>query len=329
MPKITKKDRTDDLSTLGALNRVMETDTSVTRCTECGSRDLVIDETRGEKICSDCGLVLEDFAIDHGAEWRVFSTEQGDKLSRTGAPANTMIHDKGLSTDIDWQNKDYSGKAIKSGTRSQFYRMRKWQKRARTNSSKERNLQVALSEMDKVGSALGFGKSAKEYAGNIYRKALEQNMLRGRSIDAMVAACLHVANQELRLARTLDDIARASRLGTKEISRTHRMIKRELKLRTKLVKPEDYVGRFCSLLGHEPKVVSKTMEIIEKATAKEMVYGKSPSGVAAASIYIAGVLCDRRRTQRDIAHVSSVTEVTIRNRYKELVKGLGLEGFEV
>ena len=307
----------------------METDTSVTRCIECGSRDLVLDEARGEKTCSDCGLVVEENVIDHGAEWRTFSAEQGDKLARTGAPVNTLIHDKGLSTDIDWQNKDCSEKAINTSTRSQMYRMRKWQKRARVNSGKERNLQQALSEIDKVGTQLGFSKTAKEYAATIYRKALDQNMIRGRSIDSMVAACLHVSNQELRLARTLDDIARASRLGTKEISRTHRMIKRELKLRTKLVKPEDYVGRFCSLLGHGPDVVSKTHEILSKATEKEMVYGKSPSGVAAASIYIAGVLCDRRRTQRDIANISSVTEVTIRNRYKELVRGLGLEGFDI
>ena len=82
----------------------------IVKCQECGSRSLSRDETRGEVVCDDCGLVLEDNVIDQGAEWRVFSPEQGDQRARTGAPMTVMLHDKGLSTDIDWQNKDYSGK---------------------------------------------------------------------------------------------------------------------------------------------------------------------------------------------------------------------------
>ena len=86
----------------------------IVKCSDCGSRNLTRDETRGEVVCDDCGLVLEDNVIDQGAEWRVFSPEQGDQRARTGAPMTVMLHDKGLSTDIDWQNKDYSGKTINS-----------------------------------------------------------------------------------------------------------------------------------------------------------------------------------------------------------------------
>ena len=119
----------------------------IVKCSECGSRSLTRDETRGEVVCDDCGLVLEDNVIDQGAEWRVFSPEQGDQRARTGAPMTVMLHDKGLSTDIDWQNKDYSGKTINSRYRSQFYRMRKWQKRSRVSNATERNLAMALAEL--------------------------------------------------------------------------------------------------------------------------------------------------------------------------------------
>ena len=302
----------------------MEEVEDVIRCEECGSRNIKYDENRGERSCEDCGLVLEENVIDMGQEWRAFSPEHGDSLARTGAPANIMVHDKGLSTEIDWQNKDYYGKPIASKTRSQYYRMRKWQKRARISSSKERNLASALSEIERLGNALGFPKPAKEHAGMVYRKVLDRNLIRGRSIDAMVASCMHVANQELKLARTLDDIAKASRVGIKEISRSHRMIKRELRIRTGLVSPEVYIPRFCSLLGLRPETETKAMEVLTEATEREMVDGKSPAGIAAAAIYIAGVLMGNRRTQREIADISSVTEVTIRNRYKELAKGLGL-----
>ena len=126
----------------------------IVKCPECNSRKLDRDETRGEIVCQDCGLVLEDNVIDQGAEWRVFSPEQGDQRARTGAPMTVMLHDKGLSTDIDWQNKDYSGKTINSRYRSQFYRMRKWQKRSRVSNATERNLAMALAELDRMASRL-------------------------------------------------------------------------------------------------------------------------------------------------------------------------------
>ena len=134
------------------------------KCNECGSRNLNRDETRGEVVCEDCGLVLEDNVIDQGAEWRVFSPEQGDQRARTGAPMTVMLHDKGLSTDIDWQNKDYSGKSISSRYRSQFYRMRKWQKRSRVSNATERNKAMALAELDRMASRLELPKTIRETA---------------------------------------------------------------------------------------------------------------------------------------------------------------------
>ena len=146
----------------------------IVKCDECGSRNLNRDETRGEVVCDDCGLVLEDKVIDQGAEWRVFSPEQGDQRARTGAPMTVMLHDKGLSTDIDWQNKDYSGKTISSRYRSQFYRMRKWQKRSRVSNATERNLAMALAELDRMASRLDLPKSIRETAAVNYKKAVEK-----------------------------------------------------------------------------------------------------------------------------------------------------------
>ena len=145
----------------------------IVKCSDCGSRNLTRDETRGEVVCDDCGLVLEDNVIDQGAEWRVFSPEQGDQRARTGAPMTVMLHDKGLSTDIDWQNKDYSGKTINSRYRSQFYRMRKWQKRSRVSNATERNLAMALAELDRMASRLELPKSVREAAAVNYMKAVE------------------------------------------------------------------------------------------------------------------------------------------------------------
>ena len=159
----------------------------IVKCGDCGSRSLTRDETRGEVVCDDCGLVLEDNVIDQGAEWRVFSPEQGDQRARTGAPMTVMLHDKGLSTDIDWQNKDYSGKTINSRYRSQFYRMRKWQKRSRVSNATERNLAMALAELDRMASRLELPKSVREAAAVNYKKAVDKRLIRGRSIEGVAA----------------------------------------------------------------------------------------------------------------------------------------------
>ena len=170
-----------------------ETENTV-KCPECNGRNLHTNLDRGETVCQDCGLVVQDDIIDPTAEWNVYSLEQGDMKSRTGAPATVLLHDKGLSTDIDWQNKDYSGKTIPNHYRSQIHRMRKWQKRARISNSLERNLAIALAELERMGSRMGLPKMVREAGAVIYKKAIEQRISRGRSIDLVIAGSIYLAS---------------------------------------------------------------------------------------------------------------------------------------
>jgi transcription initiation factor TFIIB len=303
----------------------MDIDTSLVKCVECGSRDLYYDEKRGERLCSDCGLLVEENIVDHDAEWRNFGQDSGGDKSRVGAPKSVLSHDGGLQTTIDWQNRDYSGAPLKSRTKSQMYRMRKWQQRSRTQNARERNLQIALNRMEMICSKLGFPITVSERAATIYRKALANNLVRGRSIEAIVAACIYIANQQLETARTVDDISKVSNLGPKEIGRTYRDIKRRLMIKTPVPDPNIYIDRFCSELGMNSAAKTKAIELVNEADRLELTHGKSPSGVAAAAIYIAGQLTKQVRTQREIADTTNVTEVTIRNRYKQLTKALGID----
>ena len=297
---------------------------NLVRCSECGSRDLISDEVRGETICNECGLVLVEAAVDQGAEWRTFGPDDEGR-ARTGAPMSYRIHDKGLSTDIDWRNTDFSGRAISGKNRSQLYRMRKWQSRARVNSSRERNLQKALPEISRIGSQLGLGTSHLEEASSIYRRAVKADMIRGRSIDALVASSIYAVCCMNKLGRTLEEVCTHSRIGRKELTRTYKLMKQKLKMRMDINRPEDYVQSFCSKLGLGTKTTQRVYDIIQEATSKELVDGKSPTGVTAASIYIACQLEGQIRTQLEISKISNVTEVTIRNRYKELCEALEID----
>ncbi len=294
------------------------------KCPECGSIHLSKDYSRAELVCNDCGLVIDEDLIDHGPEWRAFDSEQRDKRARTGAPMTYTIHDKGLSTMIGWQNRDSYGKSIPPRNRAQLYRLRKWQRRVRISDATERNLAIALSELDRMASGLSLPRTVRETAAMIYRKAALKKLVRGRSIDGIAAASLYAACRQCHVPRTLDEISKVTPISRKEIGRNYRYVARELELKLMPTTPRDYISRFISELKLSADVQAKTLDIIREATNKELTSGRGPTGIAAASLYIASVLCGERRTQREVADVAGVTEVTIRNRYKELAERLDI-----
>jgi transcription initiation factor TFIIB len=295
------------------------------KCPKCGSTNLTRDYKRGELICNDCGLVIEEDFIDHGPEWRAFDSDQREKRARTGAPMTYTIHDKGLSTMIDWKNRDAYGKSIPTRNRAQLYRIRKWQRRVRINDATERNLAIALSALDRMASSISLPRTVRETAAMIYRKAALKKLARGRSIEGITAAALYAACRQCHVPRTLNEISNVAHISRKKIGRTYRYVSRELGLKLLPTSPEDYISRFCSELKLSSDVHAKTSEILQEAAHRELTSGRGPTGIAAASLYIASVLCGERRTQREIADIAGVTEVTIRNRYKEIAKKLDID----
>jgi transcription initiation factor TFIIB len=295
------------------------------KCPACGSPRLIRDYDRGETTCGKCGYVIDERMMDMGPEWRAFDEEQRERRGRTGAPMTLTIHDKGLSTMIDWRDRDSHGKDLTPKRRAQIYRLRKWQRRIRVSDATERNLAFALSEIDRMASHLSLPRNVRETASLIYRKAVEERLIRGRSIEGVAAAALYASCRECKVPRTLDEIADVSRVSKKEIGRSYRFIARELLIHLRPTSPIDYIPRFASELELSGEVQSKAIELLKEAQGKGLTSGRGPTGVAAAAIYIASVLCGERRTQRDVADVARVTEVTVRNRYKELCDKLGLD----
>ena len=293
-------------------------------CPECESGDLVENADGSELVCAECGLVVEEGGIDLGPEWRAFNHQERQSKSRVGAPTTQTMHDKGLTTTIDWKNKDAYGRSISAEKRSQMHRLRKWQERIRTKDAGERNLQFALSEIDRMASALGIPRSVREVASVIYRRALAEDLIRGRSIEGVATSALYAACRQEGIPRSLNEVAAASRVDRKEIGRTYRYVAQELSLEMAPVDPAKYVPRFASELGLSEEVQAKATEIIATTAEAGLLSGKSPTGFAAAAIYAASLLCNEKKTQREVANVAQVTEVTIRNRYQEQIEAMGI-----
>jgi len=295
------------------------------KCSECGSTKLKRDSKQGEIVCQDCGLVIEENLVQEGPEWRAFDAEQRASRARAGAPLKYMSPNKGLVTEIDQYNRDVRGGKIAPSQQAQLYRMRKWHKRASISNSIERNLAIALTELNRVASHLGLQESIREASALLYRKCVEKGLIRGRQIESVVSAVVYAICRQYGIPRTLDEIASVAEIPKKEIGRTYRLVTQELNLKVPLTSPQFYVSRFVSSLKLSGETQKKAQEILEQAMAKGLVSGRGPMGVAAAAVYIASVYTGERRTQKEVADVAGVTEVTIRNRYRELKKALQLK----
>jgi len=297
----------------------------ITTCPECKSSSLSRDSYRGEIVCRNCGLVIDDNLLDYGPDWRAFDAEQREKRAHTGAPTTPLLPDKGLTTTISWKDQDSYGHTIPNKNRAQVFRLRKWQKRIRVGKNSQRNLTQALGVLNRISSSMTLPRNVRETAAVIYRKVLDEDLIRGRSIQAVAASAIYAACRQNGIPRSLDEIAEASAISRKEIGRNYLFIARELKLKMQTPSPRDYISRFNSELKLSMQTLRKAIEITQAAEDKKILSGRAPLGIAAAALYMASVLCGEHKTQKQIADVASVTEVTIRNRYKELAEKLNIE----
>lgn len=295
------------------------------RCPECGSAKHFNDYKRGEIVCKSCGLVIEEKIADLGPDWRGFDAEQRLARQHNGPPSTYLIHDRGLTTMIDHSDYDSRGSKLSPQSRTRIQRLRKWDRRFKTNSHVERNLSNSLSELDRVADQLDLPRNVREGASMIYRSVVENGLTRGRSTECSTASAIYISCRQYGVPRTLLEIAGVTKHKKKEIGKSYRKIVKSLGIHLPPVNAIDYIPRFTSRLGLPGTVEIKAVELLKKMIGLGMPSGKGPVGIAAAAIYAACVLEDTNRTQIEISQVTGVTEVTVRTRYKDIVENLDLD----
>ncbi len=292
----------------------------MSRCPECGSTQMMRDSDRGEIICRDCGLVIEDKMVDFDKEWRDADSDVAEKRRRTGAPMSYTQADRGLGTQIGTQQE------LRRLGDSKFFRLRRWQQRTMTGL--ERNLRQALSEIHQLTSALVLGRQVEEETARIYTLAAQKGLAKGRQIEELVAAACYIACRNFDVPKHIKEIAEKSSVDRKILHRNYKHLIRNLNLRVQQSDPTDFVFKFSQKLNLSAETQTLAIEIIEKAKEKAITSGKSPVGIVGGAIYIASMINKEKRTQSQIAKEIGATEVTVRNRYKDLVDNLDLVGIE-
>ncbi len=276
-------------------------------CPECQSEFIISDSHRGETICSNCGLVIDDHIPDiERSDRRAFTREEKAKRERTGSPISILLPDMGLSTIID-------PKAKMSQT---MKRVIKWNSRMSWN---KRNLLIATTEIKRIGSNLNLPLRVKELSAKIYRKAFSLKLLRGRSIKAMVAAALYYSCRKEKIPRTLQELVDQTTCTARDIRRCYRILIRELELKVPAMDPVMLIPKYSDELGLSLQVEKAAAELLNKFSKRMTTSGKDPKGLVAAAIYLASQSLHEAKSQSRIAKTIGVTEVTLRSRYKEFL----------
>lgn len=298
-------------------------DNEINYCPECGPNGIIIhDEVRGERSCCSCGLVVEQI-YNTGPEWRAYN--QMEEISRARASTTSILNEElGLETVITVSHHDGRGKILPAERRFEFSRLSNLDRR--NSYSEMRNLRIAFQELKRLKSQLGISDSVTKTASVIYRKSLKASLVRGRSIDGIVSASIYLACRRDNLPVTLKDIHATSNISSKELGRCVRILLKELKL-TKIGQsdPMQFVHRLADSLNITMATRKIACNIVEKAIGFKLTIGKNPMSIAAAALYIAGVSTGERRTQAQMAEVAKTTPVTIRNRFKELMRVLEMD----
>ena len=279
-----------------------------TACPECDGQ---VRTNAVETVCEDCGLVIDEQKIDHGPEWRSFE-DHGRTPNRTGAPLTVARHDRGLSTEIG-RRTDANGNEVSGHKRQRLARMRREQTRGRFQSKAERNLAHGLGEVRRIASVLELSGSVRDQACQLFRSAQTEDLLRGRSIEAIAAASIYGACRCNGHSRLLDDVVDAARVEQSRVTNAYKALNTELGLPTQPVRPSEFIPQLASELDIPTNIRQRARRLAEQSESTGAVAGVKPSRFAAACLYKAGREEGRWLTQAEVAAAASVTATTLRS----------------
>ena len=278
----------------------------------------VTDAVTGEITCSNCGVVLLEKAVDLGRENIGQTIDEYNNNSRTGQKTSLKMADRGLSTMIQAQNRDSTGRTLSAENRRSFYRLRMWDRNSKAAHGKQ-SFVKAFTFLDGLRSKLGLPEHVVEKSAYLFRKVEQRKMLRGRSSLPVMCAIVYMACRIEDTPRTLNDIANAAGIKKKIIRRVYRTLFANLDdVHSISYSPSEFVSRMSSEARLSEKTMRDARKILEFGHKRGITSGKHPMSMAAAAVYLAVQDNHEKVSQTRIAQISGISAVTIRNRVKEL-----------
>lgn len=282
-------------------------------CPECDGR---VTTNAHETVCERCGLVIDDEQIDHGPEWRELDDDRTSKR-RAGSPNTVARHDRGIGTEIGW-DRDSRGRQLSQKKQRQLFRLRREHKRSKAESTADRNQIQGFVDIRRLTAALGLSRSIRDQACQLFRTAQQNDLLQGRSIEAIAAACVYATCRLNEQPRSLGDVARVSKMTEDRIQHCYTILNRKLDLPVPPVGPKQYLPQIASAVDAHRETERRARELLEAADDQLVANGQNPRGAAAGALYLASRQTGEDINQDALATEADVSAVTVRKRYRDL-----------
>jgi len=285
-----------------------------TVCIECGG-GLREDYKEGQIVCTRCGLVNAEVIVSRGAEYRVYNFQERGRM-RAGPPIQGFFSGKtGL-----W----ITGR-LNPEEKERAHRLQRVNERYGAGRTKERAVNIASTELERMAYRLSLPAAVKDTATNLFLKAHKNGIVRGRSIESVMAACIYIACRKCGVVRSIGVVAENVGQDKKRIGKVYRVLQRKLELKIPRVDYRQHLSKLIKVLDVTSETERIAILLLEVAEAGRDTRGRSPSGMVSGIIYIAMKLSDTVISQHQIAIAAQCTEVTLRNRYKALLQAITID----
>ncbi|KAF8639987.1 hypothetical protein AX17_001233 [Amanita inopinata Kibby_2008] len=288
-------------------------------CPECRdpNPNIVEEFGSGDLVCGNCGLVLGDRIVDTRSEWRTFANDEGDDPSRVGAASDPLMEGiEQLDTVISFRDggSGIARELQRAASRSQ-------------NSRSERNLLTAFRDISSWCDQFSLPKTISDIAKQLYKRSDEEKLLRGKPLDAVIAACIFIACRQAHVPRTFREICNLTNVSKKVLGQCYKALEQAFNLTpgasaastnstSSTTGPENLLVRYCNHLDLQANVQSICSDIIVAARKHGIADGRSPVSIAGGAIYFTCLLLGKTKPVREISTVAGVSEGTIKLVYR-------------
>lgn len=288
------------------------------KCSYCGSSEIVFDNQDGVYVCKKCGTVLGR-AIYEGYELRPFD----NGLPRTSGSYTDTVHDHGIgSTDFDIKTS-----RVRKNNSYKWKNMHSLLVKTRT-TKKEKIIEKALRHLNYYAKILETPDYVRETAARLLRKTVEGKNYKDKTLKNLALAAIYISFKIHGLHRPAKLYAKETGISLKKLWHAEKKIYEangSLNMLMKKENPENYVTYIVNKLGLSTETEILANKLISEAKKLGIHIGRPAIGLATAAVYLASILLNEKKTQLEIAEVVGVSDVTIRNRYSDLVESLNIE----
>lgn len=184
------------------------------------------------------------------------------------------------------------------------------------------NSQQFVQDFRILKKSLGLSEMIIDKAKHVIRDADEKGLVRGRAHRTVVAAAVYIACRETEAPRALHDIAAIANVKKKILARYCRMLINKIYVKLPAIDPSKYMSRLADIINAKEGTKQLAAVMMNKVVNEGISAGKSPMTLAASILYICCKQTGCYTSQRSIAKAAGITEMTLRNRFKELKRRL-------